>query len=126
MNSTNYELSEQMATRTPHIHAAMQHLVMAMADYQNRKGKKSFFGRDTGQKAYLKFEEKFSDLLRALVMDEYVNLSDDGARLQAAVLEVFDVWAEAFPNWPEAYFMAAELFIDNPNDGARLIEKHRP
>lgn len=60
MASANWALAGQLQARMPHTYTGMEHLIMAMADSYNNRGKTSFFGHDKGLKSYLKFEEKLN------------------------------------------------------------------
>jgi hypothetical protein len=69
MATTNWTTAEVFQANLPHTFNALQHLVMAMSDFVNSRGKKSFFGKDKGLAEYKKFEEKLKDTLLAMVLD---------------------------------------------------------
>jgi hypothetical protein len=121
MASANWALASQLQARMPHTYTAMEHLVMAMADAHNNRGKTSFFGNDKGLKSYMKFEEKLKNALLALTMDGLVNRFDTSEKFHEALLTVVAAWFEVFPNWPDAQSFAWEKLVANPEETRRLI-----
>jgi hypothetical protein len=90
----------------------MEHLIMAMADAYNSKGKTTLFGNDKGLKAYKKFEEKFRDVLLALHLDRLIGRTASSGEYLETFVAVLQEWAETFPNWEDAYTFALELLRD--------------
>jgi hypothetical protein len=110
--TTNHNLARIIQTLEPHTFNAMQHLVMAMADYSNNRHKRTFFGRDRGLAALKKFESALRDTLLAMVIDG--KLARDAAPEDCVHKLALSLarWAEAFPNWQDAYTFAEEYFGD--------------
>jgi hypothetical protein len=121
MASANWALASQLQDRMPHTYTAFEHLIMAMADAHNNKGKTNFFGNDKGLKSYMKFEEKLKDALIAMTMDGLVNRFDTSEKLREKLLTVITAWFEIFPNWPDAQLFAYEKFMTNPASAKQLI-----
>lgn len=121
MASANWQAASALQVRIPHTYTAFEHLVMAMADAYNNRGKTSFFGHDKGLKSYLKFEEKLKNALIAMTLDGLVQRFDSSEKFLDALLLVVDAWFQIFPNWPDAQAFAHEKLIANPMDARRLI-----
>ena len=121
MASANWAMASQLQARMPHTYTAMEHLVMAMADAHNNRGKTSFFGNDKGLKSYMKFEEKLKGALFALTMDGLLNRFDTSEKYRETLLTVVAAWFEIFPNWPDAESFAWEKLQSNPVEARRLI-----
>lgn len=121
MASANWGQASQLQAHIPHTYTAMEHLIMAMADAYNNRGKTSFFGHDKGLKSYLKFEEKLKNTLLAMVMDGLLKRSDSAATYLEKLLTVIDAWEAIFPNWPDAHGFAYEKLRANPAEARRLI-----
>jgi hypothetical protein len=121
MASANWAAASALQARIPHTYTAFEHLIMAMADAYNSRGKTSFFGHDKGLKSYLKFEEKLKGALMAMTLDGLVQRFDTSEKFREALLLVVDAWFQIFPNWPDAQAFAHEKLIANPADARRLI-----
>lgn len=121
MPSANWALADQLQARMPHTYTAMEHLIMAMADAFNNRGKTTFFGNDKGLKSYLKFEEKLKNALVAMVLDGFVSRTDPAATYLEKILLVIDAWESIFPNWPDAHAFANEKLRANSVEARRLI-----
>lgn len=113
MATTDYTAAAAFQSECPHTFNALQHLVMAMADVANNRGKKSFFGRDKGLAAYKKFEEKFKDTLLAMVLDGLIERNASPSRARTALGEAIELFAAVFPNWQDAYAFASEFLVDS-------------
>lgn len=121
MAAANWAAASQLQEKIPHSYTAMEHLVMAMADAHNNKGKTSFFGNDKGLKSYIKFEEKLKNTLFALTLDGLVNRFDASEKYREVLLAVVATWFEIFPNWPDAATFAWEKLGANPEEARKLI-----
>jgi hypothetical protein len=121
MASANWEQAGQLQARLPHTYTAMEHLIMAMADAFNNRGKTTFFGNDKGLKSYLKFEDKLKNALLAMTLDGFVVRTDSSKKYLEALLLVLDAWQQIFPNWPDAEAFAYEKFRANEIDAKKLI-----
>lgn len=121
MASANWGLASQLQARMPHTYTAMEHLIMAMADAYNNRGKTSLFGRDKGLKSYLKFEEKLKNTLLAMTLDGLVSRTDSSKKFLEAMLMVLDAWQAIFPNWPDAEAFAYEKLRANEVEARKLI-----
>jgi hypothetical protein len=121
MAKANWALASQLQAEVPHTYTAMEHLIMAMADAHNSKGKKTLFGNDKGLKNYLKFEEKLKNTLLAMTLDGLLSRSDTAEKFLEKLLEIILVWQEIFPNWPDAEAFAYEKLQSNTIEAKRLI-----
>jgi hypothetical protein len=105
----------------PHTYTAMEHLIMAMADAYNNRGKTSLFGHDKGLKSLLKFEEKLKNALLAMTLDGLVSRTDTSKKYLEGLLLVLDAWQSIFPNWPDAEAFAFEKLRANEQEARLLI-----
>lgn len=113
MATTNWTTAAAFQASFPHTFNSLQHLVMAMADFANSRGKKSFFGKDKGLVAYKKFEDKFRDTLLAMVLDGIIERNAPPLRARTELIKAIELFAATFPNWQEAYAFANEFLVDS-------------
>src|SRR5688500_3925005 len=71
---TDWALAEEFQVARPQTFAALQQLVMAMAQCRNTRGKKTLFGRDKPVKAMERFDQRLRETLVALSTDGEVTL----------------------------------------------------
>ena len=121
MASTNWAMASQLQARLPHTYTAMEHLIMAMADAHNSKGKTTFFGNDKGLKNYIKFEEKLKGVLLAMTLDGIASRAQSANEFRETLESVVIAWFGIFPNWPDAQIFAADKIFINPHVGNQLI-----
>ncbi len=121
MARANWALASELQAQIPHTYTAMEHLIMAMADAHNNKGKKTLFGNDKGLKSYLKFEEKLKNALLAMTLDGLLSRSDTAEEFLERLLNIIDVWQQIFPNWPDAEAYAYEKLQSNKSEAKKLI-----
>lgn len=121
MAKANWGAANQLQSRLPHTYTAMEHLIMAMADAFNNRGKSSFFGHDKGLKSHLKFEEKLKNALLAMTMDGLVSRTDSAKKYLEGLILILDAWSEIFPNWPDAEAFAYEKLRSNEQEARKLI-----
>jgi hypothetical protein len=121
MARANWALASELQSQIPHTYTAMEHLIMAMADAHNSKGKKTLFGNDKGLKNYLKFEDKLRNALLAMTLDGLLSRSESSEKFLEKLLEVLIVWQQIFPNWPDAEAFAFEKLQSNKNEAKKLI-----
>jgi len=122
MASANWSAASALQAKIPHTYTAFEHLIMAMADAHNSKGKTSFFGHDKGLKSHMKFESKLKDALIALTMDGLVGRFDPSESFRETLVSVFAAWVEVFPNWPDSIVFFHEKLMANPADARKLIQ----
>ena len=113
MATTNWTTAEAFQANLPHTFNALQHLVMAMTDFVNSRGKKSLFGKDKGLAAYKKLEEKLKDTLLAMVLDGIMERNAAPSHARNELMKAIDVFAATFPNWQEAYSFANEFLVES-------------
>lgn len=111
MATTNWTTAGKFQEDFPHTFNALQHLVMAMANFAKNRGKRSLFGRDKGLAAYKQFEEKFRDTLLSMVLDGIVDRSATPSHARAKLIEAIGFFATVFPNWQDAYAFANEFLV---------------
>ena len=121
MASANWKEASRLQSIIPHTYTAMEHLIMAMADAYNNKGKTSFFGNDKGLKSYLKFEEKYKNALLAMTLDGILSRGDSAEKYRESIIAVISQWIEIFPNWPDANAYGYEKIMKNPKEARQLI-----
>lgn len=113
MSTSDWDLAGTFQTRFPHTFNALQKLIMAMADYQKNRGKKTIFGKDKGLDSYKKFESILRDTLLAMVVDKAVERNVKAKECRETLTEMIAAFAEVFPNWQDAYLFADEYFLKN-------------
>ena len=118
-------MEEFMQMTCPHTLNAMQHLVMAMADFQKNAGKKTFFGRDKGVKSYQNFLQKLRDMLHAMILDRLITEATPTEKVNAEILSKIDLFSRAFPNWHDAYTFAEYYFRTNQDEAIATLERLR-
>jgi len=121
MAKANWIAASELQSKIPHTYTAFEHLIMAMADAYNAKGKTTFFGKDKGLKTYMKFEEMFKNALVAMTLDGIVDRFDTAEKYHEMICSVLSVWFETFPNWNDAVAFAHEKIVDNPAECKKLI-----
>lgn len=87
----------------PLSYAALQVMIMAMDDYVKNIGKKSFFGRDKGQDAQVKYLEYFMRLMLAMNKDGHTTPDSEPQQVLEKMTALVKLFRQAFPNWPDAY-----------------------
>jgi hypothetical protein len=120
MNVLRSLFEMQMQMTAPHTYNALQNLVMAMAGVANKAGKKTFFGRDKGQEAYSKFLQMLKVTVHAMVLDGSIRESTPSAQVATALSNLLRGFADAYPNWPDAYGFAAHFFGDEESASATI------
>ena len=113
MATTNWTTAAELQAACPHTYNALQHLVMAMADFKKRRGKKSLFGRDKGLAAYKNFENKLEDTLLSLVLDGAIPRNADPHTAREALIHAIVAFKKSFPNWQDAYSFAHEFLVES-------------
>lgn len=122
MSATNYAAAAMLNARLPHTFNAMQHLVMAMADYQKNRGRASWFGKDKGLAAYKVLEDRLRDTLLAMVLDGNVARNASPQEYREHLIDGLQEFTKAFPNWMDAYDFAFEFFITRAEDAESVID----
>jgi hypothetical protein len=126
MNSVDRDQALAYQAKWPHTFNAMQFLVMAMANIQKARGKRTLFGRDRGLVAYEKFDEKLRKTLLAMVMDGLVERNSQPAYCRTQLLGVLGLFAMIFKPWQDAYAFAHEYFdLKQPVAEARIRDLMR-
>lgn len=121
MATTNYEAEERLIRMHPHMGNALNKFVMAMADVQNKRGKKSFLGKDKGLDAYKKFESALRDLLLSMVLDGLIERNLEADRCRRAVIDCVNLAEDIWPNWTDAYSYATEYLLDDATQATARI-----
>ncbi len=122
MATTDWARVSHLQNNAPHTFNALQHLVMSMAKVVKFRGKKSFLGRDKGLKSYKEFETKLRDLILSMVLDGIVERNSNPTEVRQKICTAIGQFADAFPNWQDAYGFAEEYFIDNSHSADERIK----
>jgi hypothetical protein len=120
MHKADWKAADAFQNKFPHTYTAMEHLIMAMADAYNNRGKTSFFGYDKGLKSHKKYEDKLKDVLLSMSMDGLVARSASASEYRQEFLRILMAWFEIFPNWPDAAAFSVEQ-MKNENEAKQLI-----
>ena len=116
---------ERLQRETPHTFNALTKLVLAMAGVTENAGKRSLFGRDKGAEAYSKFLQALKLTLHSMVLDGVARESTPASEVADLLLAKLDMFAKAFPNWPDAYGFAAIFLGEKKADAIATIERLR-
>ena len=84
---------------------------MAMADFANKRGKKSIFGKDKGLAPEKKFQETFRDAVLAMVLDGIIERNASPSHARQELIKAIEIFAATFPNWQDAYVFADEFLV---------------
>jgi hypothetical protein len=103
---------EQLPLLYPSTFAALQMLVMSMADCTNNAGKKTWFGRDKGTESLIKFHSNLKRTIFAMMSDGMVRDSDGSELFYEKLIKVLHEFSLAFPNWNDAYSFANIFFLE--------------
>lgn len=125
MNLTREEKIQLMATRSPNTFAAVQNLVMAFAGIHKSQGKRPLFGRSPAVKAHAKMDSALSDTLTALRIDGYIQPDFSDERAFDIFADYMILFSEAFPNWLDAYQVAADMLFKDKQAGIEYISRRR-
>lgn len=110
---------------TPNTFGALQHFVMSMDDYVKNTGKKSIFGRDKGEDAYVNFLHRLKQTMFALHADNQINASNTNDEILEKIEAVMALFQESFPNWTDAYLYFAWISTENRQNTLSLIDRLR-
>ena len=116
---------ERLQLETPHTFNSLTKLVMAMAAVTANAGKRSLFGRDKGAEAYSNFLQALKLTLHSMVLDGVVRESTPSADVADQLVAKLDMFAKAFPNWPDAYGFATIFLGEKKADAVATIERLR-
>jgi hypothetical protein len=117
---------EQLPILYPHSFAAIQKLVMAMADFEKNIGKRSWFGRDKGAIAYEQFLNSLRQTVTCMTLDCKIRESSSVTEVVAALEELLTKFSMAYPNWEDAYTFANHFFsANNREDYTAVINRIR-
>lgn len=94
----------------PQMHLAFQNMVLAMENAENARGKRTLFGRDKAQPAHEKFADTFKAAIHAMFSENMLSKNDGSSEIAIQFIDMLNMFAEAYPNWPEAYRFAAQFF----------------
>lgn len=108
-----------MQARAPHTLGALTYMVPAMESAFRDARKKSFFGADKGAKALANFMETFEKAVLALYDDELVSADDELPAVLGQLSHQLKLFADAYPNWPDAY-QFAQFFFSPANSHVQM------
>jgi hypothetical protein len=108
---TDYRAAGAFQEAYLHTFNALQKLVLAMAKYQNCRGKRTWFGRDKGLEAYKSLESALLDSLLAMTMDGIIKRNASPRECRTTLIEVLKPFQAIFPNWQDAYCFAEEYLV---------------
>jgi hypothetical protein len=124
MFGINDRTAQAFHSRSPHTFAALQHVVMAMDDVANAKGKRTWFGRDKIVNATANLEVAVVKAVIAMDLDDIVSSAMSNEELAQAMKTQLDQFFEAFPTWMQARVFA-EVFFAQP-DAVDYFRSLRP
>ncbi len=95
MAKTDYRALPVLQDAIPHTFNSLQKFVMAMADFQKNRGKKTLFGRDKGREAWEVFEQELKKTMTSMFMDGVVERSAAPDQVREKLIECIGV--KAYP-----------------------------
>ena len=116
---------EQLRLLGPHTFAALQKLVMSMADVAKNAGKTGLFGRNKGQEAYSRFLAALKVTVQSMVLDGVIRESTPTEEVLSALEAKLDQFSRMFPNWQDAYGFAAIFLGERRVDALATVERLR-
>jgi len=109
----------------PQTYAALQRLVMSMADAANNYGKRSIFGKDKGAAAFEKYLVQLASTVRAMSDDRLFMPTDDSGVVRERLVQKIELFAMGYPNWKDAYGFAVAMLVHHQESAVREIDKIR-
>lgn len=109
---TDYKQARLLEATAPNISNAWTHMVPALAKYAKCEGKRSLLGRDKGEKAYRKLEEKLYLVVLALYGDGLLLQGASTEECLLALLRSLVLFKEVYPNWTDAYSAGYRVFVE--------------
>ena len=123
MSVSDYQFAALLSAQMPATVQALQHLVMAMADYRKNVGKKSLFGKDKGAAAFQKLDRTLLQTLKGLDADGLVEAGATPDEYRKQLMIAVRGFERAFPNWQEAYGFAKTYFEGEQCEGIGHIRR---
>ena len=118
---TDWAYGFAIQDKFPHSFNTLQKFTMAMQDYEKKKGKKTFFGRDKGLDAFYKFEKSLHDLLFSMIMDGIITRNEDASACHEKLVDLQISFWDAFSGWEHAKNFFYNYFIVNKNESIERI-----
>lgn len=121
MPITDHLKVELVQLKYPASFLPLQHLVMAMADYQSVRGRTSWLGQPKWPKAYAALQNRLRDVLLAMMQEGIASGAHAGVFREGVVSRI-EAFADAFPNWQDAYAYAHECLVIERKAAERQID----
>lgn len=122
---TDYKQARLLEATAPNISNAWTHMVPALAKYAKCEGKRSLLGRDKGEKAYRKLEEKLYLVVLALYGDGLLLQGASTEECLLALLRSLILFKEVYPNWTDAYSAGYRVFVEGREKINLILAKHQ-
>jgi hypothetical protein len=122
---TDHKKAQFMRITTPNMANAWTHVVPALAKHAKSQGKRSLLGRDKGEAAYEKLEEKLYVAVLGLYGDGLLYRGASADECLLALLRSLVLFKEIYPNWPEAYSAAHTVFVEGKDDMKSTLAGHQ-
>jgi len=108
---TDYEGARRLEAVAPNSYNAWTHVTPALARYAKQEGKRSFLGRDKGEKAYQDLTAKLRLVVLGLYADGLLSPGATPNSCLVATLQSLVDFKDVFPNWGDAYSAAYKTFV---------------
>ena len=125
MAQTDYELMERINVEMPHTFNSLQQLVMRMADYNKNKNNWTWWGKNKARKMWARFEEELKNTITSMYLDEIIERNASSEKTRENLYMSIEIFAQAFPNWNDAYSFAEQFFKQSPDKANQLIDAVR-
>jgi len=107
MLGINDAVAEDIYSRTPQTFKALQNLVVAMDDFQNKFGKKTWFCSDNSPEAYTRLPTNIARAINAMRADGVISAKTPAEDIHKLLKAQLDGFFETFPT-----FTTARIFSD--------------
>jgi hypothetical protein len=123
---SDYDRGALLNSEMPHTFNALQQLVMRMANYvKQRDILASGRGENEAKNEWTQFEDAFRETIVSMYLDEIVAKDASSRDVSDAMYSCILSFAEAFPNWQDAYRFSEEIFLHSPEKAISIVEEIR-
>jgi len=112
MLGNNDAVAEDIYSRTPQTFKALQNLVVAMDDFQNKFGKKTWFFSDNSPEAFTMLPTNIARTINAMRADGVISRKTPAEEIDTLLKAQLDRFFEAFPMWTTARIFSDVSFAE--------------
>ncbi len=120
---TDYEQLRVFELTVPNVMRSWSHVIRALVKYAKGQGKRSFLGRDKGEKAYRELIDKLKLIVLGLYADRLLSRSASTEECLLALVGSLVTFKRVFPNWPDAYSAGYSVFVEQNENMRPILEE---